>query len=132
MNPNTDTQSTVTDWHVVAYGALAVIGAMLGALDAGITGGTIPLPHALTPFIPVIIAGLVVMTALLPKVTDGPTKLGVKQPSADPAPVQTVPPAAPTQHVVTLQIAPTPAAPDARIVDIVPVAGGEAATGKLP
>ena len=127
MNPTTSTQSPVTNLHVIAYAAIAVIGAMLAALDAGISNGTIPLPHALTPFLPVLIAGLTVATALLPKVTDGPTTLGVKQPPTDLPPAYAIPQQTanastqpPMQHVVTLQVPPTNGTPPPVMVNAIP------------
>ena len=88
---------------------------------------------------PVLLAGIVSLTTLLPRVTDtAPNSLAQTSPvsaatvPAAQAPVIVPQPAAPTQHVVTLQIAPTPAAPDAKIIDITPATGGETAAAKTP
>jgi hypothetical protein len=94
-------------------------GALSGASAIGIyhllTGSATP---------PGTVSGLPVPIAMAQTIRDDSTNV-------KPAPV-VIQPAPPTQHVVTLQIAPTPAAPDARIIDITPVSGGEAAAGKLP
>ena len=109
-------------WPVDGNAWLLLIGS--GAVS-GLT--SIGSYHALTgsATAPGTVSGLPVPIVTTNALTPPPTNVNF--------PAHTIPqPAAPTQHVVTLQIAPTPAAPDAKIIDITPATGGETAAAKTP
>jgi len=151
MNPDqTVNSNTLLNRHMLMYSLVIAFVAGLTAFDGALATGAVPIPHAWAWITPILAIMAVSLTTTLPKVVDGlppatsqasieavakyqqPTVATLAPATTDPAPVVTPAQAPVTEHRVTLQIAPTPAAPDARIIDITPVAGGEAATGKLP
>lgn len=65
-------QQTLTNRHGFAYVALIVAGATLGALGIQIAGGNVPIPASWAWLSPVLLAGIVSLTTMLPRITDAP------------------------------------------------------------
>lgn len=121
MNPNPVpvTPQTVTMRHALAYTGIILATVLLGSFGQQLAAGLVPIPKEWSWLTPVLLAGIVSLTTLLPRVTDTQQNslAQVEQPPKTPTPVPPAVPA-PTQHVVTLQLAnvPTPAAPPEHIV----------------
>lgn len=61
---------TRRDGMRLVYGALAVLSMMLTALQGELVQGRVPIPAGMSWLIPVIVAGIIGATALLPRVGD--------------------------------------------------------------
>jgi len=90
---NQSNQSPVTVRHALAYVGLIVLGVMLASFGQQLSSGAVPLPREWSWLVPVLMAGILALTTLLPRVTDL-LDSGGQQPSTP-----TIPPTGPIPSV---------------------------------
>jgi hypothetical protein len=113
------TPQTVTMRHALAYTGIILATVLLGSFGQQLAAGLVPIPKEWSWLTPVLLAGIVSLTTLLPRVTDTAANSLVQAASVTVSPSPVPPaPAPPTQHVVTLQLANAPAAPSAKVIDV--------------
>lgn len=137
---NTVNSNTLLNRHMLMYSLVMAFVAGLTAFDGALATGAVPLPHAWVWVTPILAIMAVSLTTTLPKVVDGlppatsqasiESVAKYQQPTVAafaPAPVDTAlpvqqaqPTVAPTQHVVTLQLANSTHAdqPSAKVIDV--------------
>ena len=111
MNPNPPvTPQTVTNRHALAYTGIILATVLLGSFGQQLAAGLVPIPKEWSWLTPVLLAGIVSLTTLLPRVTDSQQNslAQVEQPA--PTQLQQVQPA-PIEHVVTVKVAPSTSEP---------------------
>lgn len=126
MNPDPVTvpvtPQTVTMRHALAYTGIILATVLLGSFGQQLAAGLVPIPKEWSWLTPVLLAGIVSLTTLLPRVTDTAANSLVQAASVAvaPVPAPAPSPAVPTEHVVTLQIA-QPPVPSAKVIDVATV-----------
>jgi hypothetical protein len=137
MNTPSNVQ-TVTNRHALAYVGIILATVLLGSFGQQLAAGLVPIPKEWSWLTPVLLAGIVSLTTLLPRVTDtqqnslaqaGQAATPDQGPQTVTLPGVSV---APIEHVLTVKVAPTQ--PEQKLIDVAPpaVGAGEAATEKTP